>query len=206
MRKPTPRSREASHPPEIIFKEHFPDASIEKISVDQIPAFVIELFEIKSQVLIPVDRYRPMNFDRFFLITHNNGSRTYCADQVKYYSDESDTEQLSYFIDVNDDEEFQGDSELRKRISVAGKSGSENAFFVNKPFVGGTHTQEYCRRKGLGLRRIRMMNAYAQMTYGLPLHSDTLLSPEAKRLWERLVKEGEAKRYKEGKHDRFQFV
>ena len=100
---------------------------------------------------------------------------------------------------MNNDKKM-GHSELRFNIKCAEEN---EKYFKNKPFTGFTSTEESARRTGLGTRRIFLMNAYAQMNYGFPLYSDTAISEGAKKMWEKLVQQGKAERFKEGPHDRY---
>lgn len=174
------------------FKEYFPQGDIREITQENIPDFVRELFERKSQQFVDIKDYRPRNFQRFFLITHSDNSKTYVAQQTKTYNTNKNTEILSYFVDSSD-EEVLGYSELRFNIS------NRSEYFQDKPFVGYTNTEQKYRKKGLGTRRLLMMNAFSKALYSLPLYSDTLVSGDAKPVWEKLVDQGKAKKLKKEK-------
>lgn len=68
------------------------------------------------------------------------------------------------------------------------------------PYVGWTQTRPDDRGRGFGLRRLRMMNELSLSAFGQPLHSSLYVNgipefqttPEAQRLWARLVAEGVA--------------
>jgi len=190
----------------IKFKEYFPSGDIEEISSEDIPDFVMELFERKSQQFIDLKDYKPGDFERFFLIKHSDGSKTYIAQQTKTYSTNKDTEMLVYFVDSLDEEVF-GYSELRFNIS------NPSEYFKDKPFVGYTETYginkntgKTNRKKGLGTRRLLVMNAFSNAFYALPLYSDTLTEEEnAKPIWEKLMQQGKAKKIKEGENNRYVF-
>lgn len=176
------------------------ESRAEPLNEDQIPENVMTWFEGRSAMLIHPRNYRRGNFTAFYVIRHRDDI-TYAARQTKTYRDTSgDTEDLVYLIDVDSDGNEEGHAEIRLNIS------NEESYFKDKPFVGYTTTQEAYRNKGLGTRRLFIMNAMSQMLHCFPLHSDTLISDEAKRLWERLEGEGKAVKFREGEHDRYKFV
>jgi len=166
----------------------------------QIPNQVMEWFEGRSSLLIDPRNYLQGNFSAFYVINHQSGDRTFAARQTKTYDTNGDTEELVYLIDVDSDGIEEGHGEIRMNIS------NDDPYFKNKPFVGYTETEGGFRRQGLGTRRLLMMNTFTQMLYDLPLHSDTLIADDARRLWERLAVEGKAIKYPEGQNERFRFV
>lgn len=188
-----------------IFERLLPGSVITPESLENIPPQAVAALEEQSTYLVRFDNYRPGNFEKLFVISHADASKTYVGVQTKTYGDEGDTERLMHLIDVGVDDQEIGHGEVRLYIDGPKK---ESAYFKDKPFVGGTNTEDGSRGKGLGMRRLRMMNALTNMQYNLPLHSDTLQSPEAKRLWEKLVAEGAAKKYTEevGKNERYMFI
>ncbi|MDQ5883583.1 MAG: hypothetical protein QG654_497 [Patescibacteria group bacterium] len=151
----------------------------ENISIDQVSDNAIKFFEGASQRFILPEEYYPGNFEGLFLLKHENGDITYVATQIKF--DEYNT----YFFDTRDGEEI-GHGELRFA------KDSEDEFFKDKPFVGFTDTEENFRRQGLGERRLLEMGAYSRQIYNLPIYSDTLISENAKALWNKFVSLGMA--------------
>jgi hypothetical protein len=106
-------------------------------------------------------------------------------------------ERLLYFVDADANGAVQGVSEVCLREQ-------DSDFFRDKPFVSWTQTQEESRQRGLGMRRLRVMGAMSQEIFNLPLYSDTNMTDQARRLWERIVTEGGAKMIKDDKgHERF---
>ncbi len=182
-----------------IFKKHFPDGSIEIIALEDIPPDALETLEGRSRLLVLPENYRPGNFKKLFVVAHAAGDRTFVAQQLKTYGATGDTEELTYLADVDDHGELAGYGEIRLNIS------NNDPYFKDKPSVGFTRTEAERQKRGFGERRIRLMNALTRMLYDLPLHSDTLMTPEAKRLWEKLAGNGEARKYLEGKNERFAF-
>jgi hypothetical protein len=190
------------------FTTWLPGVSITVTDLNLMPRAVQEHFESKSRRFIHPKNYRPGDFEACFLIVHADGTCTYVASQEKIYSQGGfeSMEKLTYFFDAGTDDEYQGHAELRYAPY------SLDSFFYQKPFVGWTKTEDSLLRQGLGLRRLMMMNAYSQMMYSLPLHSDTLMIPSAdpkgsppRGVWEKLVRQGRAVMYREGDKDRFMF-
>ncbi len=173
---------------------------IDELVQSQIPDKVMTWFEDRSAMLIDPRNYKTGNFTAFYIIHHRSGDITYAARQMKTYDTNGDTEDLVHLIDIDSNGNEEGQAEIRNNIS------NSNPYFKDKPFVGYTMTTEGLRNKGLGTRRLLIMNTFSKMLYGFPLHSDTLISEGAKRLWERLVKEDKATKYLEGKNDRYRFT
>ena len=190
----------ADQPKKDIFKQHFPIGEIQPIDLAQIPKVAVDFFESKSGTLINRSDYRPSNFEACFVVDHQEGGKTFLAQQTKTYSTHGATEALTYLVDIDSDGNIAGFGELRLNLS-----DSRN-YFKDKPFVGYTQTERTFQRRGLGTRRLRLMNAISNMLYSLPLHSDTLLGQESRGVWEKLVRAGLARKYKQGKHDRFSFI
>ncbi len=181
-----------------IFHEYFPDGEIYQSEAKEIPAEAMEFFEKESLQLILPEEYKPRNFENFFVIKHKNGDKTYAAEQTKTYHN-GDTERLSYFLDARNSKSI-GHGELR--WSLSNKSG----FFKDKPFVGFTETEKEYQRQGLAERRLYMLNAFSKMTYGFALYSSDVVDSRAINLWEKLVNEGKAKKFKSGEYDRYVFL
>ena len=169
-----------------------------KVDSENVPKKAMKFFENQSLQLILPEEYKPGNFEKFFVIKHKNGDETYVAEQVKTYHNE-DTERLSYFWDSRNSKTI-GHGELRWSLSKKSK------FFKNKPFVGFTETEKEFQRQGLAERRLHMLDAFARMTYGFPLYSSDVVTPRAINLWEKLVREGRAKKFKSGEPDRYCFL
>ena len=186
------------------FSEHYfganSGANIEPIDLDSVPDDALAKFEFKSSQFIHIDDYTPRNFDNVLHIRHNDGSSSYVAIQTKIYKGLGETERLTYVVDLTAEDDLQGYGEIRFNTS------GEANYFRCKPSVGHTRTEETHRRKGLGARRLYIMNALALAIYSAPLNSDTLINDAAKRIWERLVSKGEAYRYMEGETSRFVFA
>jgi hypothetical protein len=177
------------------FNKFFPEGKIKEISIKDLPADVLKSFEGSSKRFILPEDYKPGDFKKIFLVEHDNGDLTYIGNQIKNYWNES-TEDLSYLFERRGQEKI-GHGELRYDIS------SDDEFFKNKPFVGFTETEKEYHKTGLGRRRLFLLNALAQSLYDQPLYSSTLIADEARSLWEKLVVEGKAEKFKEGDDDRY---
>lgn len=180
------------------FNKHLPTARISRTGLELVPTVARDYFEDKSGELINPQAYTPGNFDQIYEIVHGDGSKTYVATQTKTYNTNKETEELAYFVDIEGNQRV-GNSELRYNLSSQAKR------FKKKPFVGQTRTREDKTRQGLGTRRLQTMNAFSQMTRHIPLYSDTLMTPEARGVWELLVSSGQAHKIQDGKHDRYVF-
>jgi len=182
-----------------IFKKFYPDGSLERITLDDLPAPALIFFEGKSEVFIHPSDYREGNFEAVYRIQHPV-LHSFVATQTKTYDTCGDTERLTYVADMAADGDMLGYLELRFNIS------NPSPFFHKRPFVGFNRTHEEFRQQGFGLRRLRVANALAHAFYGLPLHCSDSLQPSAKSLWLHLVENGEAVRYDYNDRDRFRFI
>ena len=182
------------------FNEFHPNGKIEEISLEEIPQNIMNYFEARSKRFILPKDYQEKDFEKTFTIHHDNHHKTYVAIQTKTYCTDGDTEELTYLIDINEENKPVGYGEIRFNIS------NKDEYFINKPFVGSTNTSKKNRRKGIGKRRLHVMNALCQTLYKNPLNSDTIISEDSKKLWEKLTQEGKSKMYKEGEHDRYVFL
>jgi len=186
---------------ETVFRQYFPESTIKPISLEEIPEEPLLDFERKSKQFIDKKDYVPGNFRRLFRISHADLSSTYVVTQTKTYTTiYNDTELLAYLVDISDDSEIQGFGELRYNPF------RQDDFFRDKPFVGYTETLEKYRKKGLGTRRLKIMNALSQSLYGLPLHSDVSLIGEAEAVWKGLVRGGVADKLEEIGKNRYFFL
>lgn len=172
------------------------------ISSSDIPQNVMSHFEKKSAALLHPDNYKVGNFEKFFLIKHEDGIKTYAAKQVKEYSP-GNVDELTYFVDLDDDQII-GWSTLRYNL----KSDNLEAehYFRHKPFVDWTITVTEHQKKGLGTRRLKLMNELSLREYGYPLCSSTNLSKEAKKVWDHLVSQGLAVVFTENDRLRYRFL
>lgn len=67
-----------------------------------------------------------------------------------------------------------------------------------QPTIVGTNTSVSERRKGLGLRRLLVMNAISRMYFDQPLHSHFVITDEEIKVWEKLVNMGKARKVVSG--------
>jgi hypothetical protein len=173
------------------FRKHFPEGRIDAVRKEDVPEKALVMLEERSAYLVHPDKYRPGNFEKTYVITNGDGSKTFVAEQTKSYGDGGDTEKLTYLADLDERGEDVGYGEIRMNVS------NPSAYFKDKPFVGFTKTNTDRKRQGYGMRRLRAMNALSEMAYSLPLHSDSLMTPDAEAVWKKLVDEGVAEAYEE---------
>ena len=183
-------------------REKFNDlygAEMVEIAYDDLPQNVKTHFETQSSKFILPETYKIGDFSKLYKFTHQNGDITYVGQQDKTYDTNGSSERLTYFIDTRDGE-MTGYLELR--LAISDLSG----YFRGKPFVGFTRTHSAFLNQGLGKRRLEEANIYSLSEHSLPLNSDSVVTDEAKRVWEGLIKDGKAERYDENGKERFRFV
>lgn len=184
------------------FAELYSGGRIMPVEYAELPDAAVSKFEGYSRRFISPEEYRPNDFSGIWKIVRDDGSETFVAEQDKDYGDGKGVERLVYLIDMLHGREV-GHGELRR--SLRPPSGDEE-YFTGKPFVGYSGTESEMQGKGLGRRRLIEMDAISRARYGAPLNSDTLLTDDAIRVWERLVEDGLAEHYQEGKHTRYRMM
>lgn len=199
---------EKKRSPEEVFSAFLPGSHLRAIELTDVPPAALEEFERLARLYVNQDTYQPYAYRQVFTIDHLDGSRSFAVSKEKKYGHEEEkgegslpvqTEISTFVVDADAEGALLGHGEIRYNVS------DPSAYFLDKPFVGYIKTEDYARRGGLGLRRLETMNALAQAQYGRPLHSDTLVNEKARSLWERLVASGRARKFKEGKYDRYVF-
>jgi hypothetical protein len=159
------------------------------ITPAEIPAIAAEFFVHRSNVLTLQPALKIDEFDRLMKVETEDGITTFFAQHDKYYDRIEKTDRVIYGVDVNQQAEKLGHSEILFALT------DESDYFLNKPFVFMTNTAEQYRRQGLAVRRLLAMNAVALNVFGLPLHSDTLRTDAATNTWEHLLKLGLVEEY-----------
>ncbi|MCA9478238.1 MAG: hypothetical protein KC535_03775, partial [Nanoarchaeota archaeon] len=184
-----------------IFLRYFPGGTLRSIFYYELPLEAIDRFESYSRRLVDpfFDSYRPKQFSQLYCININPQEQVFIAEQTKTDMDTNITEDLIYLVEMLDDTKI-GHGEIRYRFE------SEKPYFLNKPFVGFTKTDDGFTEKGYGTRRLHIMNALTQAHYHLPLYSSTLMADQARTIWEKLTFKEKAKRFLEEKLERFQFL
>ncbi len=204
-----PISKHEALSPEERFAELYEGAVLSSISYDELPNAAALHFECRAKLLVSPEEYQPKNFSHIYLLTHPDGRKTYVAEHEKSFG-EGEKDQWVYFADYEGDT-MAGYGDLVNNIESLHK---EN--MIGKPYTNFTRTykaddeggggQDF-RGKGFGQRRIIEMNAYAQARFGYTLHSSSFIKPDQdanglsapERIWERLVQEGKAESFVEGK-------
>jgi hypothetical protein len=164
------------------------------ISPEQLPAAAALNFWWKAKVSLDGPRCIPPDFDGLFVVEHGSAS-TFIARHRRAYEgsgDQPETHAATYFADLDSGEKLIGYGE----VDYLDRSNDE--YYVNKPFVAWTKTEEDYQRSGLGLDRLLIMNAASLLLDGLPLHSSTnFRHPSARSRWQALVTEGLAMSYQQ---------
>ncbi|HEX7963751.1 MAG TPA: hypothetical protein VF466_04125 [Candidatus Saccharimonadales bacterium] len=147
-----------------------------------------------------------------------------CSDPVEFDHGPDKTYALRYEAMVGDDEGGQHpetelvlvdmqDDATPLGVGIVTREQVPAAPEDTVPYVGWTQTRPDARGKGLGLRRLRIMNELSLSAFGQPLHSSLYVNaipefqptPEAQRLWARLVAEGVAEPVAIGDKNVFRF-
>ncbi|MDP1689824.1 MAG: hypothetical protein Q8L52_01295 [bacterium] len=195
-----PRGRGESLPQSVAEKfNNLYGAELTKVTYGDLPQDVKKHFESQSRKFILPETYHVGNFNKIYKFTHPNGDVTYVGQQDKVYNTNDSTERLTFFADTRDGQ-MTGYLELRFALTDL------NKYFKNKPFVGFSRTNATFLRQGLAKRRLEEANAYSVSEHRLPLNSDSFVTEKARGVWERLMVEGKAEKYKEGDNERFRFV
>ena len=174
-------------------------AEMSQLSYADLPDLVRAHFETQSAKFITPENYTVGNFSKILSFAHENGDVTFVAQQDKQFGKNGETERITYFVDLRG-EDMTGYLEMGLGLTDV------TDYFKGKPYVGFTRTSDGYQKEGLAERRLRQANAYALSEYGHTLNSDTIITDDtARRVWERLVDEGSAEKYMEGKNERFRF-
>ena len=181
-----------------VFERYFTEGEITKTRTVDMPDDVQEKIEALAMLYLHPDKYEPGNFHDVQKLTIAEGDEVFIASKNKDYGYDG-VEESTYIIDHREGEVV-GYSELRWSLT------DKREYFKHKPFVGYTLTVEEHQRKGLSERRLRIMNALSRQKYGHPIYSDTVILPEAKMMWKKLVLQGRAEKFKEGEHDRYKYI
>ena len=67
---------------------------------------------------------------------------------------------------------------------------SKEDIYLNQPFVAFTNTTPEYINKGLGTRRIQLLDALCQNLWSMRLRSSDSILPEAEAVWQKLYKKG----------------
>lgn len=170
---------------------HFPTPDdLLRITPEDVPKAVAYMMSAESKKYTSSPGLAAAEFDALYACEFADGQVTYFAQHDKTYDISSEqTERLIYSVDVGPGGGVVGVGEVRFALS------DHSPYFVNKPFVGHTLTEEAHQNRGLGRRRLLAMNATSLSVHELPLHSDTLRSLPASRVWQKLVRQGLAEVY-----------
>lgn len=182
-----------------------PDCKAEYISYDDLPIQAKDRFEFYSSRFIMPYEYKPNDFDNLISITRLDKSVNFIATQKRRF-EQSDTlfdyESLIYLVEMNPEGEKIGHAEIRHIIS----GSKEYKKSLGKVIVRFNNTDTSFRKMGYGKRRLILMGNLAKVFFNKPLHSDSLISDNAIKTWESLVREGLAKKIEDNKDIGFIFT
>ncbi|MCA9309478.1 hypothetical protein KC973_03805 [Candidatus Saccharibacteria bacterium] len=167
------------------------ELNLEAITTSELPAEAAFNFWWRSGVYTREAKLTPVDFTELYRLPEESGLVTYCTSHVKRIHSNGEYEQCSYFVDLFDDQQLVGIGEMRYIQTI------DTPYFSGKPLVGMTRTEDEFQRRGLGVRRLRVMNHLAQMLHGFNLNSDTIITDEAMGVWRKLIELGLAEAYTE---------
>ena len=165
----------------------FTEAPVESMPAD-VRDFVYDLSAQQNDFSTPVKA----EFDHFFTSLLPNGDQLLVVDQARTSNSTGTDERMDYFVTKRGDE-ITGYSRM-----VVEKGINESGDPTIVTSVERTKTYEKFLRQGLGMSRLKAMATFSEQEYNQPLASDTLVSKEAKSLWNTLVESGEAEEFYEG--------
>lgn len=175
---------------------------LDMMGICDMPSNTLAYFERRAKMYILPELYKKGNFEMLFraslgpddeVITHGSLQKK----TINTGEGGSETYKLVDLFDTNEDNERLGRPEIVFNIS------STDTYFLNKPFVGWNGTEEGCRRQGLGMRRLLLMNVLSLHLFDYPLNSDTNQQGGAKEMWEKLVSREVAEKYMQGRWERY---
>lgn len=162
-----------------IFSQHFPEEVISEVRMAALPTIAVNLFEGMSRRFILPEEYKVGNFKKFYRIDFEDENQIYVATQTKQ-------EDLIYLIELNHEGFEVGHGEVR--IDIDNKDSTKPTPYC---FVGFIRTEEDFQRRGLGERRLCVMNALSQALYGSTLYSGAIITEESGQpFMERLCEKG----------------
>lgn len=170
------------------FRQYFKD-NLKIAEYDEIDRCALKMFESYSSSFIHPRAYKSRDFHQLFII-ESGSDIVFVAHQTKIYNPDS-AERLVYLVEMSKSR-YIGHGEIRFNPN------SEEPFFKDKPFVGFTNTEEAFRRRGIGTRRLEIMNGLTNILFNLPLHSSQFkedYKKDSESPWKMQVRLGNARRY-----------
>lgn len=162
-----------------MFNQHFSEGRISEVKMLGIPCVAVNLFEGMSRRFILPEEYKLGNFKRFYRVDLEDRGNIYVATQTKQ-------EDLIYLIELNYSEVRVGYGKVR--VDVDNKDPTKPTPYC---FIGFIETEEDFQRRGLGERRLCVMNALSRAPYGSPLYScETITEWSGQSFMERLYEKG----------------
>lgn len=168
------------------FRQYFPSGTL-------VPLLPSDIHGYRIRRQLSMDSQEGSGWDEIYAVRHPDESTTYVvAEYGEVQTDRKPTVTQVGFLDVS------------RRGLIAGQS---QMVFVGYPpniekIVGEiwwTDTRWFMRRKGLGIRRLEIMNAFARIYHNASLRSDGPTEAEI-GVWQKLIKQGKAKPDGEGEY------
>ena len=162
---------------EEIFACRIPNATIQPIGYETLP------YRIRKHILGTED------FGLGLEIVHEDSTKTYVG--------ESSSFEVVYFQDRDKRNKYLGEGQFYIQ-------NFEDDLYI--PVVGFTFTAKEYRRKGIGTRRLFVMDAVSRVIFEQPLHSSTTPRLAQKSIWEKLVREEIAETHNWQGTQRYKFI
>ncbi len=160
------------------FNYYFPKGKICGVQMADLPKIAINKFEGMSRRFILPEHYKKGNFKEFFKIDFEDGNQIYVTTQTK-------DEDLIYLIELDSEGNKLGHGEVRIDLDY------DPTYPKPYCFVGYIETEWDYRKRGLGERRLKVMNALSQILYGSPLNSgETITYWSGQPFFKRLSEKG----------------
>lgn len=169
---------------------------------DQVPTIIANYLAERSAQYTNQPQLAIHEFDELLFSPQPNGVTSFMASHDKTWATTGETEKIFHIADASPVGELVGYGELRYAHQ------STLPYFLNKPFIGWIHTEpayRFSRQNNL-MARLTLMKTLADVKYGLPLYSDTLISTPATRVARSLVRAGLATEIAEGESTRYRSV
>lgn len=204
------------------FVEQLKGARIEEIDLDNIPEVVMEHLENKSKFLTDIRKWEAKNFNKSWVVSHENGEQTFIASQIK--ESRKLEEEWYFFVRVVGGQiMIYADLINTLECPEEQKEINENKPYIQSLFLGREKdTKSYkMKRVGYGESLVDEMGVFVNSFLNKKMYFDTNLSSDAERFLKRLEEKGKVKSEKEsyyrkdidsgeiikvGEHDRYVYI
>lgn len=174
-----------------IFSSYYQTKKLQFPNYESIPKYILDSFCYRLGYNIEAKPYLYIYLKNFMVITHKTNEKTYVGTRTTIHPNKETDPGNIYLIDISNRKIIQGYGIVEYEIF--------------SPYVCSTRTIAKFQNKGLGTRRLFVMNALTQTLFEKPLHSDTKISAKEISIWEKLVNSNTATKYQYNNTNRFIF-